>query len=89
MKPNLLYPITLGLSLVASFCFAYLLLMTIIGLATGHGSFHTGEWMRFLGYLLFGGAVAIAFYTLWDDGTRLMRVKERQEEILRELRKRS
>jgi hypothetical protein len=88
MKPNLLYRIAGGLSIVASLCFTGLFGVCLIGLAFGRMSLFTREFVHLLSYLGIFGVAFVVFYAIYDGGCRLTRIEEQQEEILRELRNR-
>ena len=86
MKRILIYKSLNVLSLLSALACAWLLVGPIVGMMVGkypHGS----EWERGIGAVFGLLILTVILYVLWDIGTRLIRIEETQELILREMRK--
>jgi hypothetical protein len=86
MKRKLTYKSLNFLSLLSALACAWLLVGPVVGMLVGkypHGS----EWGRWIGTVFGLLILTVVLYVLWDIGTRLVRIEEAQELILREIRK--
>ena len=85
MKTKVLYTIINLLSLASAAALGWLIIVVIAGLAASK----TIKWHEFnnLFSSIFGLLVlTIVLYAIWDIGTRLIRMEQAQESLLREMR---
>jgi hypothetical protein len=86
MKRILIYTILKVLSLLLALACAWLFVGPILAMMLGK-SLHGSGWVRWIGSVFGLLILTVILYVLGDIGTRLIRVEETQELILRDMPK--